>query len=239
MLMWCLELHVSGCNHEGTSKNPWTADSKHMRWLGPPWYLWIAIATWIISPRSLITWEKNILLVYILNVLLIYSYTAELPNHWTYSHWCAHFISSTLWTTRWDSGLLQPPSMHPWPHTSVPLLYWGQMNIFVLHHHVTKTRQLWFKTTGLSLLTTLLHLAVACAPQFDHIDEAYVELQVHTRCPEPLLSPLPWIPSPLTSLPQLYYCLHQSAMWLRLLLGFPFSGTDQSLTSHALICATC
>lgn len=63
------------------------------------------------------------------------------------------------------------------------------MNIFVLHHHVTKTRQLCL--TGLTLLTTLSHLAVACAPQFDHIDEACLELQVHTRCSEPLMSPLP------------------------------------------------
>lgn len=104
------------------------------------------------------------------------------------------------------------------------------MNIFVLHHHVTKTRQLCL--TGLTLLTTLSHLAVACAPQFDHIDEACLELQVHTRCSEPLMSPLPWIPSPLTSLSQLYFFLHQS-MWLRLLLGYPSSGTDRSLTSHA------
>lgn len=118
-----------------------------------------------------------------------------------------------------------------WPHTSVPLLFWGQMNIFVLHHHVTKTRQLCL--TGLTLLTTLLGLAVAHAPRFDHIDEVYLELQVHTRCSEPLTSPLPCIPPPLTSLSQLYFCLHQSAMWPRLLLGYPSSGTDLSLTSRA------
>ena len=160
-----------------------------MRWLGPWWYLWIAIATLDYLPKISFTWEKNILL------------TAELPSHWTYSHWCAHFISSAVWATRWDPRLLQPLRMPLWPHTSVPLLFWGQMNIFVLHHHLTKTRQLCL--TGLTLLTTLLGLAFAHVPQFDHIDEAYLELQVHTRCSEPLTSPLPCIPSPLTSLSQL------------------------------------
>lgn len=204
-----------------------------MRWLGPWWYLWIAIATLDYLPKIPYYLRKNILLVYILNVLLIYSYTAEFPNHWTYSHWCAHFISSTLWTTRWDSGLLQPPSMHPWPHTAVPLLYWGQMNIFVLHHHVTKTRQLCL--TGLSLLTTLLHLCPSVWPHWWSLTWTSSSHQM-SRAP---MSPLPRIPSPLTSRPQRYHCLHQSAMWLRLLLGYPSSGTDQSLTSHALICATC